>query len=581
MLKIKKLMYFKTFLLLICFSVTTIVAQDKKIDEKKSLSVSGFANYSQLKKYVKFVKKGKKKNKFEKVEEMQLNKKNPYVEYLDLLKPTKNTGNSEALYQFSINKDHKQSVTEAIRNGLGFMEPVYTIDFRMKDLSNFDNVKEMNSVIDYYLKPDKEASKALHEKLSKVFNLIDFEETWSLFTHKFEENATQTAKKFLIDYFEAKHKLTEELIQKKVKQAEGDLTGSFAEISAVSKDLFKDPSQKLKKEGKYRLHNTNYFNDFIAPLNKKTSKEIDFIISPSATIYKVFTKVVTEPKLQPHHNFKLYTEEFLLKKNYREKSEAYDKLLKKELNQEFKEYAIRNLKKDLETAIAKKRKLKSYTLTEEEAKKIEENAVLISKYIKEKDLANTFMAKKEKEFSINLAKEWVKSEKKFKKYLDLYKSAMISSNQFDILLANAMQEVKDGEIETATYPISSKLSMVKPYKNFIKLDRKFSGSSGVSRVLGSIGKKTSFGKNLLGQVNNLTAMFDKEISTIKTAKDAISFVKKRAIKLREEVNKNYFENKELIETTKQYTDVHLTLFSDAKKAFKLSIGEGSLSLDED
>jgi hypothetical protein len=557
-----------------CFSVTTIVAQDEKIDEKKSLSVSGFANYSQLKKYVKDLKK---KNKAPKQGETYDNKKNPDIEYLDLVTKSKNTNNSEALYQFAINRNHKQSVEEAIKDGLGFMEPIYSIDFDMKDIKG-DNFKG-NSLITYYLIPDKQASKELHLKLSDVFNLISFEDTWDIFTNKFEKYATIKAESFLNEYFKFQDNLTEDLIKKKVQQAEGSLKGSFAEISSVSNEMSKNPIQKLKNSGKYRLHNSQYFNDFIVPINKKTNKNINFIISPSSVIYKVFTKVITEPKLQPHHNLKLYSSEFTMKAIYRKESKAYDKVLKKEYKEELNQYAIRNLKKDLEKALAKKKGVKSYTLTDEEAKKVEQNSALITKYIKSNDLENTFKAKKEKEFAINIAKEWVKSEKKFKNYLDLYKAAMVSSSQYDILISSIMQDVTDAEITTVSYPLSSKLSMLKTYKDFIKLDRKNSGNSGVSRLLGSIAKKTSFGKNLMGQVNNLTAVFSSEISQINTFEDSKKFIETRADKLRKEVNSLYFKNNELSTKIKGYTNVHLKLLQDAKKGFQLSIGEDSQSLD--
>ncbi|WP_397444659.1 hypothetical protein [Polaribacter sp. R77954] len=562
-----------TLFCVLLLSVFTFQAQKTKIDEDKSLSVSGFANYSQIKKYVIDLKKGKKLKKKQIAPD---NKKNPNTEYLDLIAKSKKTNNSEALYQFIINKDHKQSVEEAIKTGLGFMEPIYKLDFEMNDINDFKG----NSLIKYYLIPDKSASRELHRKLSDVFNLISFEETWDIFTKKFAMHASKKAENFLNEYFEFQDKLSEDLIKKKVQQAEGSLKGSFAEISSVSNEMSKNPIQKLKNSGKYRLHNSQYFNDFIAPINKKTNKNINFIISPSSVIYKVFTKVITEPKLQPHHNLKLYANESILKEKYRKQSIAYDKVLKKELQEEFKQYAIRNLKKDLEIALAKKKGVKSYRLTDEEAKKIEQNTAMIAKYIKANNLVKTFKSKKEKEFAINIAKEWMKSEKKFKNYLNLYKSAMVSSSQYDILISNIMQDVKDAEIETVSYPLSSKLSMLKTYKEFIKLDRKNSGNSGAARLLGSIAKKTSIGKNLISQVNNMTAGFSGEISRINTFEDSRKFVQLKAKKLKDEVNSLYFDNNDLDSKIKGYTDVHMQLLQDAKKGFKLSIGEGSKSLDD-
>jgi hypothetical protein len=561
-----------TFIVL-CLSIGTLSAQ--KVDEKKSLSVSGFAKYSQLSKYVKDLKKGKK---LKKGEIAPKNKKNPNREYLDLLTKSKNTNNSDALYQFSINEDHQGAVTEVIRTGLGFMEPVYSIGFDMADMRYVDLKK--SNLIKYYLIPNKQASRELHAQLKDVFNLVDFEESWDVFTKKFEANAANRAEEFLNEYFEFQDALSEEIIQKKVKQAEGSFKGSFAEISAVSKELSKNPIQKLKNNGKYRLHNSNYFKDFIAPINKKTGEDIGFVISPSTTIYKVFTKIITEPKLQPHHNIKLFVAEKLMKEKYSKKSKAYKKVLDKEFEEELKQYAIVRLKKALEIYVAKKKNIKSYTLTAAEVKLVESNTAGINKFIKDNDLRNTFNDKQQKEYSINLAKEWVKSEKKFRKYLDLYKAAMVSSNQFDILLSNVMEDVIDAEVVTASYPLSSKLSMLSTYKNFIKLDRKTSGASATSRLLGSIAKKTSFGKNITEQLNGLTAVFSGEINKIKTIEDAGNFVEKRAKILSKETNSLYFKNIELRAKINGYTKVHMQQLLNAKQAFKLSIGEGSQSLDD-
>ena len=124
------------------------------------------------------------------------------------------------------------------------------------------------------------------------------------------------------------------------------------------------------------------------------------------------------------------------------------------------------------------------------------------------------------------------------------------------------------------------LSPIDLDKNFIKLDRKTSGASATSRFLGSIAKKTSFGKNITGQVNNLTAVFSGEINKIKTIEDARKFVKKRAKILSEETNSLYFKNTELRAKINGYTKVHMQQLRNAKKAFKLSIGEVSQSLDD-
>ena len=171
--------------------ISHITAQKNKIEEKKSLSISGYSKHSQLKKFVKDLTKGRK------LKEGETNEVGSNVEYLDLIEKNKQTNNSAALYQFSIAKEHIGVVTESIRTGLGFMEPIYSIDFEImtstEDMVS-DNVK-------YFLVPNKEASRALHNELKEVFNLVDFEETWSVFTEKFEANAANRAEEFLTKYF--------------------------------------------------------------------------------------------------------------------------------------------------------------------------------------------------------------------------------------------------------------------------------------------------------------------------------------------------------------------------------------------